>query len=190
MQIRHPVHQRSVTQKRFPRNRDKSRATTRHGVDRRGDRVVNRPDSVERERGKVCLFPCFERPDDRLDSDRARSADCRELQYVERFGNVERTNARTLREKREARLVEHVHAVVARHRVAAQSNGNTGGEQLVEWRDSMPELRVRRRAVRHTRLRTCNGRDIALVDAHAVNEQWSSVEDAERCEELNRRRCS
>jgi hypothetical protein len=90
----------------------------------------------------------------------------------------------------EARLLEQVHVVVTGHGVGAQADGDTSRDEFRERRDTVTELGVGRRAVGNRALLGGDGRDVARVDANAVNQEGTRSKYLERGEELDGRRCA
>src|SRR6185503_12148884 len=181
--------------------RDESAVTNQHlsrnthescsrGGDREhggGHRILRRADGVERERGEVRLFTDLQSAHNVTDTDRLRAADGRQLQHLVRGRRFERQRARALRQQRDTRLLEQIHAIVARHRVRSQSDRDRGAKHLVERSDAVSELGVRDGAMRHARTRLRDARDVLLVDSYAMNEEWLELEHTERMQQFDGR---
>lgn len=71
-----------------------------------------------------------------------------------------------------------MHAIVAGHRVRTQTNRHAVREHAIERRDSVTEFGVRDRAMHNARTTVGHTRQIFIVHANGVNEQWPACQYA------------
>ena len=112
------------------------------------------------------------------EAERTGAADRRKLQRFRGRDAVVSPRPSALHEDRNSRLVEQVHAVVARHRVGAEADPQRGLEQLRQWRDAVAQFRVRGRTMRDRTVVPRQERDVRLGNAHAMNQQRSRAQHA------------
>ena len=110
------------------------------------------------------------------DSDRRRAAQRRHFQNFRRVGSFRRSHPRTLSKQHQPRLGENVHAIVARHRVAADPDDDAGRTKLVDWGNAVTQLRIRYRTMGDAARCAADPRNVGVIDAHTMNEERLHLE--------------
>src|SRR5205085_8666047 len=113
----------------------------------------------------------LERPDSIVQTKRARSTNRGEGERLMSAECVVLASDTTVHEYGESSFVEDVHPVIASDRIGAYSNGDSGGDHRQQRCDAVTKLRVGRRTVRDRAAAPRDRRDIAFIEADAVNEQ-------------------
>src|SRR4029079_13733376 len=117
---------------------------------------------------------------------RRLSAERRKLEHIDTLRRLPRPQTSALCEECKSRLTENIHAIVARHGIASQSDRDSLSQPFTQRRAAVSKLAVRCGTVRNWRPCFCNRLDVAVANANAVNEQRGIREHSQISQQLNR----